>query len=392
MESFANVELSRVRDDYRFRREANAKAVPRHLNRLAQLDFGHLLRQLRKDLARARIRQGLHAENLRNVRRLSPRAVEKLDRETPRGTLIHKSCWRKPMAEAGDVIDPRKIAALLLLTMVLLPAGCQRAEPVAEDGKVAQLHLSLRGEPDNRDGLKTVGRDAGECVRFEPAGLRLTLPAERQGRGNTGLVVSTPVKGDFEITVSFEILKESNPAAKGKQPTKLTLLAVLDSPRGEQSGVVRRTAQSQETDFAAWAIVWNPEREKKQHKFQAFPTTAKTGRLRLVRTGAQMTYYAAEGPDGAFALLRQYPSGVDDLKEVHVLGATGGPNAELDVRVTDLFIRSGAVGSPVADDQRTVAAKRLLAALACVLALAVTFLGTWLYRTRARGRVQVPSP
>src|SRR5262249_44190367 len=121
-----------------------------------------------------------------------------------------------------------------------------------------------------------------------------------------------------------------------------------------------------------------------------FPAVAKTGRLRLVRVGSTLHFYASDEPDKDFNLLHMSDFGTGDLKNVRVLAATGGPGALLDVRITDLHIR--AEGFPkeaavaVVSEPEPTGARRWMTLLALsVLSLAVVvFLGVWLSTRRRR--------
>src|SRR5262249_5868345 len=79
-------------------------------------------------------------------------------------------------------------------------------------------------------GLVIFGPEPSRCVKFEPGRLHITLPPtyprDRQG---TGVVTDFGVRGDFEITVSFEILQEPGPAGGGN-PTDVRLVVVPADP------------------------------------------------------------------------------------------------------------------------------------------------------------------
>src|SRR5688572_16159411 len=82
-------------------------------------------------------------------------------------------------------------------------------KPARRDKYAEEYHPSLKGEGKPVPGLALHGPEANECVTFEPEGLRIKLPSTypRQ-RPGTGVVTDFGVKGDFEITVSFEIIEE----------------------------------------------------------------------------------------------------------------------------------------------------------------------------------------
>jgi DNA-directed RNA polymerase subunit RPC12/RpoP len=144
-------------------------------------------------------------------------------------------------------------------------------------------------------------------------------------------------------------------------------------------------------------------------ELRTFPSTgAATGRLRLVRTGSVLAHSAAEGTANEFLFLRQHPFGADDVKAVRVGGYTGGPNAALEVRVTDLRVRADSMpgmpevpgvpeppGVPGAQPPTPKPGGKgwLGAALVLGLVLALGALGLWLLARRGRpGQMPAPAP
>jgi hypothetical protein len=59
--------------------------------------------------------------------------------------------------------------------------------------------------------LDVIGPDAESALRPEDAGLRITLPANRENTDKVGLQLTAPIKGDFEITGGYEILDAEQP-------------------------------------------------------------------------------------------------------------------------------------------------------------------------------------
>src|SRR5260370_28140376 len=103
--------------------------------------------------------------------------------------------------------------ALILLTLGLAIAWGVARPNGGADSKTAsfqEYYQSFRGLPESSRELAFIGPDTDQCVHYEPAGLRITLPAGYPGkRPDTGLNIGVAVQGDFGITVSFEILHES---------------------------------------------------------------------------------------------------------------------------------------------------------------------------------------
>ncbi len=225
-----------------------------------------------------------------------------------------------------------------------------------------------------------------EEVSPGPEGLRIALPLGHDGRRQgVGLATDFGVKGDFEITLRFEMLKEPDPADTVGM-TGLSLRVDLEDPADDFASLSRNVAPkgNRFVSFVRKAA------EAKGTNVKVVPTNAKTGQLRLVRTGSMLSHYAAEEASDDFVFLCAHPFGDADLKRICITGGAGGPKSSLDVRVTDLRIRADSIPwqlatplTPVATDSRSTG-HWLLALLvvlggACFLAL---LLGTWLLLRR----------
>ena len=130
---------------------------------------------------------------------------------------------------------------------------------------------------------------------------------------------------------------------------------------------------------------------------------AQTGRLRLIRSGADVYYGGSDGVDGEFNFFRTYPFGGDDLGVIRLLAGTGTDKAMLEVRVTDFRVRADAIpnmpvssptaGAPAPADQSAAPAPQasgkggLAVTLAGVIAiplLAAITIGSVLYLRRRK--------
>jgi hypothetical protein len=111
-----------------------------------------------------------------------------------------------------------------------------------------------------------------------------------------------------------------------------------------------------------------------------------------VRTGADLFYYASEGPDKELTLIHQQPFGPEDIKQVRIVASTGGNKSVLDARVTDFRIRADSLpGVPETATPPPAGGRRwwvvaLLVGLTVILAFA---LAVWL-RVRRRPQPEMP--
>jgi hypothetical protein len=247
---------------------------------------------------------------------------------------------------------PRCILLVIFGFVLLSPATIGGQEGKA---KTFQEYLHpLRGNPAGLPELLFIGPEAKEFVKAEPDGLRITLPAGFDGeRSNHGFNSGMAVHGDFEITVSFEILKEPGPGEAGAKGTKLHLSATLDRPPWDVCGFSRHLRTVIPTKFTAWANRTNEATGKNDAQFKGFDAKSTRWRFRLARTGAVLSYLLAEQDEPDFRLLHQLAWFDEDLKDIRVVASTGGPQAALDVRVTDLRIRAESLPNLPDDERRS---------------------------------------
>ena len=204
----------------------------------------------------------------------------------------------------------------------------------------------FKGPPANRKDFALLGPNADRYVAFEPEGMRINLPTDVPGeRLSTGVTSTFGVKGDFEITLGYEILRQ--PDAEDAGPaTRFTLAVALDRPNSKQHQVSHsrrwtKTGEHLFTWFTAPGLI--PGKAVQRSDTFRLKTKEKAGQLRLVRSGAEVFFLAAEGNDTEFAVLQKYMFGDEDLREIIIASSTGGPKASLDVRVTGLRVRAEAV-------------------------------------------------
>ncbi|HZZ78921.1 MAG TPA: DUF1583 domain-containing protein [Gemmataceae bacterium] len=165
------------------------------------------------------------------------------------------------------------------------------------------------------------------------------IPPDLKSNGqSTGVRSTFGVAGDFEITVSFEVLAEPPPPNPYKR-ARFTLTICPASPDGAEASMSHRLRMKQAADFQAWNRLWSEKSKKNEISSKFTPTKVKAGRFRLVRNGTTLQYYASEGDKGEFALLHKCSFPDSDLTQLVISAAAEEPGAALGVRVHDLRIR-----------------------------------------------------
>jgi serine/threonine protein kinase len=215
-------------------------------------------------------------------------------------------------------------------------------ESKASSGAFEDYFVSFMGTPQNSRGFEPIGPDAEQCVKYEPAGLRITLPAGYAGeRGAVGLATHLIVHGDFEISTNFEILSELKPMDAGQLGTRLSIMLEFQSADREVARVTRGVHPDGGQRFVAWSSLQDPDTG--QGRMMVAPAASKTGRLRLIRTGSTLSYYVADGLKQGFMLLMQHPITRAEVANISLVGLTNGPQSAIDVRFTDLHVRAHAL-------------------------------------------------
>jgi hypothetical protein len=273
------------------------------------------------------------------------------------------------------------VAGLLTISNLLL---AQPAPPEPPAGQPEQESHWLRPGATNPADFELYGDNAAQFVHWEPAALRLTFPAKTaKARPFTGVIQPANVQGDFDIQVAFAILQEHEAAPPAKYSVRLGLILQL---AGRKTIALSRTLADGEQRFVAF-YQWHNAAGKQETLSKVLPTQAQTGRFRLVRTGSQLAYYASAGADKQFIPVASYEIGAEKLLDIRLAGQTGGTQAELDARFTNLRLQKGEVREPVVLAMAPpVARRRWLALLLTVVALLIVAVGLALavYRRRSR--------
>jgi DNA-directed RNA polymerase subunit RPC12/RpoP len=254
--------------------------------------------------------------------------------------------------------------------------------PQPKESYAKEYYHSFKDNLEDAKDFELVGPNADECVKFEPAGLRIVLPGQLGQRLSTGVASRFAVKGDFEITLRYEILKEG-------QGTGLFLGVDLNTLSYNRATLTRGLRDSRQ--FLSWFQLSREGSDKPyRDELRVFPSAGMAARLRLVRTGSVLAHYVAEGAGDNFILLRHHPFGTEDVKAVRLGGQTSGT---LDARIIDVHVRADSLPDmpevPLAAQE---AGKKIwLVLITALLFLALAFSARWLY-VRRRSAMPATGP
>lgn len=222
-----------------------------------------------------------------------------------------------------------------------------------------EYHPKLAGDT-VAEQLTIYGPDAKDVVAPDAAGLKLSLPRGYPlPRPGTGVEVDFGLRGDFEITMRYDIAKEPElPSGRGSDlrlvvsPVVPAVAEVWAKAHQNRAILARESpGAGHGRRFLASLAKWNDEIPKDKWGNEQFgnvetwnhesrPATTKSGRLRLTRSGPMLYYSVSEGDGDAFVVIHKEEFGGKDIKSIRVLGTTGGPEVSMDAVITDLHVRA----------------------------------------------------
>ena len=233
---------------------------------------------------------------------------------------------------------PIRSAALIL---VLAWHGPAPSGVRADDGPpLVEFSQDFRGKRFDIKTLKLDGGNAEQMVRPEDKGLRITVPAGLGKPAPIGIATQFQVQGDFEITASYEILKAVEP--KDGYGVGVTLTFGAATPGKEEvTAEWSSIPKLGDTLTTTWITVGEDGKRRFQPTRRA--ARARSGQLRLSRSGAVVEASFAEGPGAAFVPLKRVEFGTADLAVVRLGANTGWSDAPVDLRLNDLRVRAAAL-------------------------------------------------
>src|SRR5262249_2900763 len=152
-----------------------------------------------------------------------------------------------------------------------------------------------------------------EYCKTELDGLRIMIPAGQPKPTTVGLVTKFPVKGDFEITVGFEILQANRPTTGNGVGLELYL-----STRNGDAIAFYRMNRVREGDGYHCSRIWTNAEGVRQNKAHPEKTESKAGQLRLTRTGTTVTFSVRDDAGNDFRDIHDVKYVADDVAGVYL--------------------------------------------------------------------------
>jgi hypothetical protein len=203
----------------------------------------------------------------------------------------------------------------------------------------SEISQDFRGRPYDPALFRLTGPGASSVIQPDRRGLRITLPPEHGMKPAVGIVLSTGLQGDFEITMEYEILQVEKPAG-GNGAGGVSLYITMVSYTKDAATLWRVIDKNGSPAFTSHRATTPIGGKREHHGGERFPAPSSTGKLRLVRSDSTLTYLVADGASDDFQEIFETELGVDDIDMVRFAADNGGSPTLVDVAIRSISIKS----------------------------------------------------
>jgi hypothetical protein len=207
----------------------------------------------------------------------------------------------------------------------------------------SEIGQDFRNGPYDSKLFKPTGPGFATAIGHDKQGLRIVLPPEHGKKPPVGLVFKTGVKGNFEVTMEFEVVAVKEPKeGRGAGPS-LYLTTVSPTQKAATTGWQLKPDGSS-VFFAHHAST--PPGGQREHEGKQTPAKGRSGKLRFVRTGSTLAYLVSEGKSDSFREIDQVEIGNEDVSMVRIAADNGGSPTQVDVRINSVRVVADELGTP----------------------------------------------
>lgn len=220
-------------------------------------------------------------------------------------------------------------------------------------------------EPLNLRFLRRVGLNAAESIAQTPEGLKITIPFT-EGKW-AGFETQFSLIGDFKTTLKYHLV-DVEPPNEGHGAG--VVLRIFSRP-GTQGSAALAVRKKKDAAIAFGTASVRAQNNKQDLK--SYPAQTDHGRLRLSRSGSQLTIEVAEGDSEEFRQLQQVEFGNEPIRTVQVVADTGGSTQKMSVCLGEFSANADQIAFAIPPVNRTYSWGIWIAsAVASVLVIAMS--------------------
>ncbi len=211
-------------------------------------------------------------------------------------------------------------------------------EPPNPSPSGTEIYHDFRNQKSLDGNFKLYGADAANRVKSEPEGLRITLPGKTKSPDGLGVIARIPVKGNFEITLGYEILQMDKP--KDLWGNGFELYIETKTPTKESMGLNRIMRPTGADVYFSSRMRTNVQGgHERIERGTDIPAAGKSGQLRITRDGSKTVMSATENGGAEAQVLYRYDLGTEDIALIRLAAIPGNTAFVVDLRLIDLRVK-----------------------------------------------------
>lgn len=268
-------------------------------------------------------------------------------RQFERGLSSHRArsrlVWRWARVAVLSIIflgmgGPIRLAAVGRAQQAGATPARAPAPAPAKPRLAAEFHQDFRDSAFDPRTMARVGGYSEQFVRTDRDGLRIRIPAGLNNPEAVGVAPRCRIRGDFEITASFTMVKADRPI-RG-YGVAATLWAETNTITHEAVTIERGIVPQEGERFTSTRI--SGFSSERKYDVRRAPAKSRAVKLRMERVGSKVTTSFADGKE-PFRVLRTVELGPEDLTLVRLAAETGMSDHAVEILLEDLTIRAEAL-------------------------------------------------
>ncbi len=183
--------------------------------------------------------------------------------------------------------------------------------------------------------LTRFGPSSARTVVKDSGGARIRLTGDKKSVGQTGMYSYFSLAGDFEVSVTYNLVQLQSP--QGGYGASVGV--VLDA-EGTVGAVTLARGYHPTDGQGYWLSRSVPANGETKYSRQFFPSTSKHGRLALHRKGNTVMGMVADLPSEPLRELTTTPFTAGTVRQFRLYADNGGSPTVVDGRLTNLFVKA----------------------------------------------------
>jgi hypothetical protein len=237
------------------------------------------------------------------------------------------------------VAAPRKhksyiltITGLVVLAMLFGVYVLSSMRPKLAESFYRDFRGGAAGRP-----LAPFGPSMLDMQSLDEGGLHITLARKRARYGPVGMRTMFGARGDFTITVDYEILQAERPDSGWGAGVFLWLKKASHSVDTARLG---RALDADENQVFKWDRAIADQAGARVTRGHQLAGKDVVGRLRFVRNGSTLSYFVAGGKNARFSLVHEEDFGKEDIESFRIAVTSDDRPCLIEARFVELDFKS----------------------------------------------------